>query len=93
MSNKFEQNNIHLEDVKNLNIHSFAEAFIPKKKEKLPTPCEFLRKNLLKHYRYRFSKDGNVVLSVCTADGRNIHSKERNFSMAYIKLVRDPRFN
>lgn len=83
------QNLIHLEDVKNLNIFSFAKAFLPKKKDKLPTPCEFLKLNKLKHYRYRYSKDGNVILSVCTAEGKNIHSKERNFQMAYIKLVRN----
>lgn len=83
------KNNIHLEDVKNLNIHAFAEAFIPKKKEKLPSVCEFLKLHNLKHYRYRASKDGNVVLSVVTEKGRNFHSKERNFQMAYIKLVRN----
>lgn len=83
-----QRNNIHLEDVKKLNIHNFAEAFIPKKKEKLPSVCEFLKLNNLKHYRFRSSKDGNVVLSVVTETGRNFHSKERNFQMAYIKLVR-----
>ena len=89
MRNKTDQNNIHLEDVKNLNIHSFAAAFLPKKKDKLPTVCEFLKRNNLKHYRYRASKDGNVILSVVTETGRNFHSKERNFQMAYIKLVRN----
>ena len=90
MLNKIEkQTTIHLEDVKNLNIHAFAEAFIPKKKEKLPSVCEFLKLHNLKHYRYRASKDGNVVLSVVTEKGRNFHSKERNFQMAYIKLVRN----
>ncbi|MFC4688662.1 hypothetical protein ACFO4P_17100 [Epilithonimonas pallida] len=92
MRNKTDQTT-QVNDYGSFNIYQFAEAFMPKKKEKLPTPCEFLRKNLLKHYRYRFAKDGNVILSVCTHDGKNIHSKERNFSMAYIKLVRDPRFN
>lgn len=89
MLNKIEkQTTIHLEDVKNLNIHGFASAFLPKKKEKLPSVCEFLKLNNLKHYRYRYSKDGNVVLSVVTETGKNFHSKERNFQMAFIKLVR-----
>ena len=88
MQNK-PQTTIHLEDVVRLNIHNFAQAFLPKKKEKLPTPCEFLKRHNLKRYRYRFSKDGNVILSVCNAAGRNFHAKERNFQMAYIKLVRN----
>jgi hypothetical protein len=83
------QTTIHLEDVKNLNIHGFATAFLQKKKDKLPTPCEFLRINNLKHYRYSVSKKtGASILKVCTSEGKNIAVKERNFQMAYIKLVR-----
>ena len=84
---------IHLEDVARLNIFQFAQAFLPKKKEKLPTVCEFMKMHKLKHYRYRKSKDGNVILSVCNAAGRNFYAKERNFQMAYIKLVRNFKLN
>lgn len=88
MRNKTDQTT-QVNDYGSFNIYQFADAFLPKKKEKLPSVCEFLKINKLKHYRYRYSKDGNVILSVCTAEGKNYHSKERNFQMAFIKLVRN----
>lgn len=72
-----------------LNIFSYADAFARPRREKLPSPCSFLRDNKLKRYRYRKSKDGNVILSVVSEQGRNFYAKERNFVMAYIKLVRN----
>ena len=80
---------ILLNDSSILNIYAFANAFKPKKAEKLPSPCQFMKANKLKHYIFKKSKDGNIILTAVTADGKNIHSKERNFVMAYIKLVRN----
>ena len=84
---------INLEDGNSTLPRSANESatnwFSPKKLPKLEKPCEFLRKNNFKHYRMKILKDGKTLLSVYDSKGKHFYAKQRNFSMAYISLVRN----
>lgn len=83
---------INLEDTPSLDIFRFAGAEAMKgftrKSSKLDTPCEFFRKNKLRSFRYKILKMGDVRLSFSLPDGREFYAIQKNFSLAYIKLVR-----
>ncbi|MHA7822466.1 hypothetical protein ACVVIH_06860 [Chryseobacterium arthrosphaerae] len=83
---------INLEDIPSLDIFRFAGAQAKKgfgeKPKKLDTPCEFFRKNKLSSFRYRVLEKGDVRLSVITPSGSEHYAIQRNFILAYIKLVR-----
>ena len=87
------QQTINLEDTpSNMDIFRLAsaQAFngFTEKSKKLDTPCEFFRKNKLKSFRYKVLKKGDVRLSVVLANGKEHYAIQRNFVLAYIKLVR-----
>lgn len=83
---------INLEDTPSLDIFRFAGVQAVKgfneKPKKLDTPCEFFRKNKLRSFRYKVLKKGDVRLSVITPEGKEHYAIQRNFILAYIKLVR-----
>lgn len=83
---------INLEDTPSLDIFRFAGAQAMKgfsqKSSKLDTPCEFFRKHHLRSFRYKVLRMGDVRLSVILPDGREFYAIQRNFTLAYIKLVR-----
>lgn len=90
------QQAINLEDNISVNgVFRMASDMVSKafgqKSPKLPNPCTFLKENKLKHYRYKTLRSGDVQLSVVTEDGYNYYAKARNFSLAYIRLVRNFR--
>ena len=84
---------INLEDnPSNMDVFRLAsveafKGFIDKPK-KLDTPCEFFRKNKLSSFRYKVLKKGDVRLSVILPSGSEHYAIQRNFALAYIKLVR-----
>lgn len=82
-------NTINLEDHSPLNIFNFADAFAEKPSKKLPTPCQFIKENNLKSFRSKTLKNGNIRLSVVSKSGHNFYAIQRNFVLAYIKLVRN----
>ncbi|MEN5130464.1 hypothetical protein [Elizabethkingia anophelis] len=79
---------INLGDHSPLNIFGIVKAFdaIP---TKLESPCKFFKKNKFKYYRYKVLKKGDVRLSVVSQDGTEYYAIQRNFPLAYIKLVRN----
>ncbi len=86
-------NTINLEDSPSImgvfrlaSVEAF-KGFIDKPK-KLDTPCEFFRKNKLSSFRYKVLKKGDVRLSVILSNGSEHYAIQRNFALAYIKLVR-----
>jgi hypothetical protein len=84
---------INLEDTpSNMDIFRLAsaQAFngFTEKSKKLDTPCEFFRKNKLSSFRYKVLKKGDVRLSVVLSNGHEHYAIQRNFTLAYIKLVR-----
>lgn len=86
------QQTINLEDTPSLDIFRFAGAQAVKgfnqKSSKLDTPCEFFRKHQLRSFRYKTLMKGDVRLSVILPDGCEFYAIQRNFTLAYIKLVR-----
>ncbi|MDV4025246.1 hypothetical protein CMT52_12985 [Elizabethkingia anophelis] len=81
-------NTINLGDHSPLNIFGIVKAF-DAKPTKLESPCKFFKKNNFKHYRYKVLKKGDVRLSVVSQDGTEHYAIQRNFPLAYIKLVRN----
>lgn len=81
-------NTINLGDYSYVNISVIAKGF-DAKPSKLETPCKFFKKNNFKHYRYKVLKKGDVRLSVVSQDGTEHYAIQRNFPLAYIKLVRN----
>ncbi|ATL43656.1 hypothetical protein [Elizabethkingia anophelis] len=79
---------INLGDYSYVNISGIAKAF-DAKPTKLESPCSFFKKNNFKHYRYKVLKKGDIRLSVVSQDGTEYSAIQRNFQLAYIKLVRN----
>ncbi len=87
------QHLINLEDNAKSNVirstsDSVNSWFERPKLTKLDTPCQFLQKNNLKHYRMKVLKNGLILLSVYDRAGKHYYAKQRNFKLAYISLVR-----
>lgn len=86
-------NTINLEDTSTtVDVFRLAsvEAFngFLDKPKKLDTPCEFFRNNKLSKFRFKVLKKGDVRLSVVLSNGQEHYAIQRNFVLAYIKLVR-----
>lgn len=81
------EDNPSIMDVFRLASVEAFKGFIDKPK-KLDTPCEFFRKNKLSSFRYKVLKKGDVRLSVILSNGDEHYAIQRNFALAYIKLVR-----
>ena len=79
---------INLGDHSLVNISCIVKGF-DVKPVKLENPCSFFKKNNFKHYRYKVLKKGDVRLSVVCQDGTEYSAIQRNFPLAYIKLVRN----
>lgn len=79
---------INLGDHSPVNIFGIVQAF-DAQPSKIESPCDFFKNNKFKHYRYKVLKKGNVRLSVVSQDGTEHYAIQRNFHLAYIKLVRN----
>lgn len=85
---------INLEDNISVNgvfriANDMVSSAFGRKSEKLPSPCQFLKQNKLKHYRSSVLANGNILLSIVTEKGIKHLAEQRNFTLAYIKLVRN----
>lgn len=66
---------------------SVSSWFQPNPMKRTESPCEFARKNKIRCFRSRKYPNGDVRVSIITCDGKEQYAVQRNFTLAYIRLV------